>query len=179
MPTRSILLTLSLLAAATAVPAATIYRWVDAQGVVHYSDTPHEGADQVNVAAAQGYEAPPPPAAADTPAAASQPDYSSCAITAPTAEQSLYAVQSVAISVDLQPGLRAGDQVEVSVDGRRLSAAGSRDTSFELSPANRGAHTVTLMVRDASGKTVCTAMPVTFYVRQPSILSPQSRVGRH
>jgi len=32
----------------TAPPAtAEIYRWVDAQGRVHYSDKPHEGADEV------------------------------------------------------------------------------------------------------------------------------------
>jgi hypothetical protein len=28
---------------------ATIYRWVDTDGAVHYSDTPHENADRLNI----------------------------------------------------------------------------------------------------------------------------------
>jgi hypothetical protein len=42
----------------------TTYRWVDAQGVVHYSDTPHPGAQVIQLPSAQTYRAPPPPSAA-------------------------------------------------------------------------------------------------------------------
>ena len=43
MESRSILLVLGLLAA-TAALAQEAYRWVDEDGVVHYSDRPREGA---------------------------------------------------------------------------------------------------------------------------------------
>ena len=29
--------------------AATVYKWVDAQGVTHYSDQPHPQAQEINV----------------------------------------------------------------------------------------------------------------------------------
>jgi len=44
--------------------AATVYKWVDENGVTHYSDQPHPGAQKVTVAAPQTYSAPPPPAVA-------------------------------------------------------------------------------------------------------------------
>ena len=51
METRPILLVLGLL---LAVPAgAEVWRWVDADGVVHFSDTPREGAVQVDVSEAR------------------------------------------------------------------------------------------------------------------------------
>ena len=43
------------------VVAATLYKWVDANGVTHYSDTPVPGAVEVQVQGAQGYKAAPKP----------------------------------------------------------------------------------------------------------------------
>jgi Domain of unknown function (DUF4124) len=36
--------------------ATTLYRWVDAQGVVHYSDTPQPGAQKLQIAPAQTFQ---------------------------------------------------------------------------------------------------------------------------
>jgi hypothetical protein len=45
---KSLLISLTLLLGAAATPAfATVYRWVDAKGFVHYSDRPPEGAAKV------------------------------------------------------------------------------------------------------------------------------------
>ena len=40
-------LTLSLMSGVAM--AATVYKWVDAQGVIHYSDQPHPEAKQIDV----------------------------------------------------------------------------------------------------------------------------------
>ena len=41
--------------AGSATRAATIYKWVDENGVVHYSDQPHQNAQKVDVPAVQTY----------------------------------------------------------------------------------------------------------------------------
>jgi hypothetical protein len=58
-----------LLAGATAV--AETYRWVDADGKVHYSDRPVQGAQEIKVQVSG--DAPEPPASATTPEEATGP----------------------------------------------------------------------------------------------------------
>ena len=43
-------------AARCAAVAATVYKWVDENGVVHYSDQPHPNAQKIHVQAAQTYK---------------------------------------------------------------------------------------------------------------------------
>ncbi len=171
-----------LLAAAGAAFAAKTYRWVDAQGVIHYSDTPQPGAQQVDLPPAQTYKA--PPVAVAAPAAPAAPDadatapYESCAITAPAADAALFAPESVHVAVHTVPGLRPGDVVQVLLDGSPLGAPGVA-LEFDSTQPDRGAHTVTAAVRDSDGRVVCSASPVTFYVQRPSLLSPQSPARGH
>ncbi|MGH8399705.1 MAG: DUF4124 domain-containing protein, partial [Gammaproteobacteria bacterium] len=52
------LIILLLLAMTTFAQADQVYKWVDAQGNVHYSDKPHPGAQKVKIAPPQSYSAP-------------------------------------------------------------------------------------------------------------------------
>jgi len=49
--------------------AATVYKWVDENGIVHYSDQPHPNAQKVGVQPAQTYKAGDVPAAPGGPIA--------------------------------------------------------------------------------------------------------------
>jgi hypothetical protein len=165
----------------------TTYRWTDAQGVVHYSDTPQPGAQAIQLPSAQTYRAPPPPAAAPKAAAANAAaaadeaasPYQSCGISQPAAETSLFAPDTVPVAVQLAPGLRPGDQLAVTVDASPLQPTAPGGLQYQVSGPDRGAHTLTATVRDSDGKTVCRAAPVTFYVQRPSMLSPASPVPKH
>ncbi|HEY6453080.1 MAG TPA: DUF4124 domain-containing protein [Steroidobacteraceae bacterium] len=174
------LLAASLLALGAVAGAATVYRWVDAQGVVHYSDTPHPGAEQVQLSDAQTYHGPPAPPAAETPppAAADTGGYQSCAITQPAPDAALYAPESVNVSVRSDPPLRAGDQFEVEVDGAPLQPVGDGH-SYQISQPERGSHAISAVVRDASGAVVCNAEKITFYVQRPSVNTPTSPQKPH
>ena len=105
------------LAGSAVAQTTTTYRWVDAQGVVHYSDTPQPGAQVIQLPSAQTYRAPPPPAAASKAAAAAAAaaandpasPYQSCGIAEPAAEASFFAPDTVPVAVQLTPGLRPGD----------------------------------------------------------------------
>ncbi len=157
--------------------STTLYRWVDAQGVTHFSDTPQPGAEKMQVAPAQtfsaarvaGSQSPQPPSSGGV--------YQSCDIVTPTAEQSFYAPESVGVFVRLVPALRAGDLLSVSLDGTQLNPTGDDARSFVIPNPDRGAHTARAEIRDAAGNTLCSSMAVTFYVQRPSLLSPQSPTG--
>ena len=51
---RRLPLLLLLVACATA-NSTTVYKWVDANGVTHYSDQPHPGAEKLEITGAQTY----------------------------------------------------------------------------------------------------------------------------
>src|ERR1700686_1303005 len=156
---------LLIVAAVAGAQTTTTYRWVDAQGVVHYSDTPQPGAQVIQVPSAQTYRAPPAPAAQKA-AAMSDPasPYQSCAIAEPAAEASFFAPETIPVTVALTPGLRPGDQLAVTVDGAALDSTGPGAMQYLVPGPDRGAHTVSAIVLDSDGKAVCHAAPVTFYV---------------
>jgi hypothetical protein len=164
--------------------ATTLYRWVDAQGVVHYSDTPHEGAQVIQMQGAQTYHgtsaAPATPAVTAAPQPAKKSEaYDSCAITTPAPDSSLYAPDSVAVSVQVSPGLHDGDQLTVQVDGRQLQSGAEGGQSFVIQQPERGDHSVSAQVRSPEGVMLCNAPPVTFSVTKPSVNSPNNPVKPH
>lgn len=159
--------------------ATTLYRWVDAQGVIHYSDTPQPGAEKVEVSEAQTFPSSPAPGSELAAPAASAAIYRSCEIEQPQSQQSIYAPETVGVAVRLVPELRDGDQLAVSVDGQDLPSVDGSSLVFQIPMPERGAHTVQAVVRDAEGHALCTSTPVTFYVRRPSVLSPQSPTATH
>ena len=106
---RKLLFTLMSLACSVAV-AATVYKWVDENGVVHYSDQPHENAEKVELKAPQTYA---PSKIADTqssraparPASA----YQSCVVSEPANDQVFMNTDTVNAGVTIQPAVRPGD----------------------------------------------------------------------
>jgi len=160
----------------SAVVAATVYKWVDANGVTHYSDQPNPGAEKVKVESAQSYQAnattPSAPRDVVLPSSSSGPAYSSCSISSPSNDQVFTNVTTVSGSLLLQPGLQAGHRVAVSLDGKRVDGISSSSSAFTLSPVYRGSHTLNLIVEDANGGVVCSSPAVTFHVRQPSVQAP-------
>jgi len=167
-------LCLLLLGASAVLRAGDVYMWVDANGERHWADSPHPGAQKVEITPQNGFQAPPP---RTVPASGSErgnaPAYASCAITQPTPDQVYFDVESVTISVQVTPARRPGDVIAASLDGSGIPAASPDASDFTVAPIDRGTHTASAVVRDASGRTVCTAEPVTFHVRQHSIARPR------
>lgn len=159
---------------ATVLSAAEAYTWVDENNERHWSDTPRAGADKVDLTPQNVFSAPLAPAASRVAAApdgtAAPSPYSSCAIVQPTPDQVYFDIEALTISVQLTPNRRPGDTISVTLDGRNVAAAASG--GFTVSPIDRGTHTAAAVVRDASGRTLCTAASVTFHVRQHSVARP-------
>jgi hypothetical protein len=158
----------------TTAPGGRMYRWVDKDNTVHYSDRPQPGATSVPVQAPQTYSAPrvAPAAAGARPASgAARPaaPAPSCAITSPTPEQPFPNAQSVTISYRGPAGGTAELQLSGGVNETRRAPAGQ---SFTIAPVPRGTYTARVSILGESGVAACVTPPVTFYVIQPSLLSP-------
>lgn len=173
---RRIVFTLISLACSVAL-ATTVYKWVDENGVVHYSDQPHPNAQKLQLSGIQTYSSRgasvpvPQSSESDTKAESGRP-YQGCAIAQPLDQQNLENAQSVFIRVATDPVPRPGDHIFITLDGTGLNSGQATGMSFNVTPIERGAHTVQAQVRDGSGQIVCQTPSVTFYVRQPSLFSP-------
>jgi hypothetical protein len=173
---RGMRFTLMLLVSAAAT-AATVYKWVDENGVTHYSDTPHENASTVQVPEAQTYT--PAPVAASTPSIApgqsapnQTPPYSACSLTEPIPDQVYFNTFTVTARLAVTPSQRSGDQVVLTLDGKPLTNLPTSGLSFTISPVDRGSHSLQATIQDGNGQAVCQSSSVTFHVRQPSVQAP-------
>jgi hypothetical protein len=185
---RATVFTLMCIAVCGTANSATVYKWVDADGVTHYSDQPHPGAQKIQLQGAQTYSsAAGRPSAAATAAAgrraatppAAGPAYTACSVIRPTNDEVFVNASSVPAAVHLDPGLRDGDKVSVMLDGAPLPVGTPIETEFMLASVVRGTHALTAKVEDASGAVVCQSASVMFHVRQPSALAPNTPLNRH
>jgi Domain of unknown function (DUF4124) len=164
-----------LLAVSASASSATVYKWVDDNGVVHFSDQPNPKAQKLTIAGAQTYgaqaaavAAPPAAAAAAPPAPAATPV---CVIDTPAAGQAFLDTFSISGHVTLANVGREA-QATLRMDGLDISALLGPNGSFAVSQVERGDHTLTLQVTDAHGAVTCEGTAVTFSIRQRSAVAP-------
>jgi hypothetical protein len=148
------------------------YRWVDEDGVVHYSDRPREGAEAFqlpspNVATLR---VPKPSARSDDEqekADEQDTGYASIEIVSPQAEETLWNIEGILnVSVALKPGLRPGHQLRAYFDGEMRPVSG---TNFQVQEVWRGAHNIQVEVVDATGRVMIRSRPNRFYVQQNTV----------
>ena len=171
MDKRPILLVVGLLAATAA--AAQAYRWVDENGVVHYSDRPQPGAEQIvlpesNTTTVRRF---PQAAAGEDEQEAVEEEqpfrYESIEIASPAPEETLWNIEGVLnVSVALTPALQAGHQVRVYFDGEPRMVTG---TSFQIQEVWRGVHNVQVEVLNAGGELMIRSRTNRFYVQQNTV----------
>ncbi len=170
---RKLALAIALAMGVTLAHSETVYRWVDAQGNVHYSDHPHPGAAKVMLPQTQTY-APPTngqmPIPEPLPAAKPTAGYNRFSLATPANQATLWYVHEVTVSVNLSPQLQSGDTITYHLDGKTIGP--TQETSVTFKGVNRGEHTASATLSAANGATLSTG-PVTFYVRQKSILAPK------
>jgi Domain of unknown function (DUF4124) len=158
-------------ACAAAWAGTTVYTWVDAQGVTHYSDQPHTGATKLKVGDAPTFSAPPAPNVGTQQPAAPGEHKVDCAIDSPTDQQMLMNAWSVSGHVRVPPA-QQGDRVVLMLDGAVLADAADSSGNFNIAQIDRGQHTLAAQVLSASGQVICQAPSITFFVHQPSSQAP-------
>jgi uncharacterized protein DUF4124 len=177
---RTLAFTLMLLGCTLAL-AQAVYKWTDENGVVHYSDQPHANAEKIRVPTAQTYKAQPAAAAATAsgePAAASAQTYRGCAIVQPGAGEQFANIDSLTIVVQTDPPLRPGDRVYVTLDGQGINNGAPTGAQFNLSPVDRGQHSLQAVVRGSDGAVMCQTPGISFTVQQNTTLNPNNPNNR-
>jgi Domain of unknown function (DUF4124) len=173
------LLALAALAVSLAAASQEIYRWVDKDGVVHYSDSPDSpNAKLIDVIEPNAYEAE-DAAQAAAGGASQEPDeepeaspYESLTIVSPTPDQVFFGADAVvSATAELDGTLRPDHSVVFFLNGNRKAADG---LSTEFSGLARGSYFLRASILDQNGNPVVTSQQTAFHVRQPSINSPQS-----
>ncbi len=173
METRAILALLGIFGAAVAT--ADVWRWVDDDGVVHFSDTPVEGAERIDVSESSRTTGarvftPPPRVTADgepAPEAEEEFRYESLTVVSPAAEETLWNIEGLlSVSLAVSPGLQTGHQVRVYFNGQPRMV---NSTSFTLDEVWRGVHNIQAEVLDETGKLMIRSQPNRFYVQQTTI----------
>ncbi len=166
-----ILLLLALIWVPVTGGAGEIYRWVDEDGNVHYSDQQRDGAEKVETRPMETFEAAP----VTQPASRQEAEtfsYDSVRITRPEQDQIIWRAEGdVSVSVNVSPQLRPGHRIIILLDGEAV-AEGSGANLGEL---DRGTYEVRANVMEGSDE-VAASSPVTFHIRQPSRMIPRDPI---
>ena len=168
------------LLAAVASQAAVVYKWTDADGVVHFSDQPVPGAEKIITAgknSLNGYSAPPAnptTGGQQARAAATQTRTAAVTIISPQPEQSFFNDEPINVALS-QPALTADQSVTWHLNGRELADQSPTATQFTLPNPGRGTFAIAATITNQMTGEVQSTPSVTFYVREPSLLSPQHR----
>ena len=172
------LLPLTLWLLSSVAMADTVYKWVDANGVTHYSDQPNPGAKAIEVPPTNVVSTEPvaPPDGSKSANASSGPSYQ-CALSRPENDEVFLNTSTIAAQLRVNPELVSGGQVVIAIDGRRVPNLSTTGMDFAIPNIERGTHTVAAVIYDPSGKEqLCATAAVTFHVRQPSVQAPVKAV---
>jgi hypothetical protein len=154
---------------------SAVYKQVDEQGNVIYSDKPGEKGKKIEPPASTTYTPPPTTRPASTPSALEQSiesaAYSNIAISEPANDVSIRDnAGNVSVKVIVTPALKlnAGHKIALYLDGKL--AAKLKNNSYTFENLDRGAHTLKAAVISSTGKILKESGEVTFYLHRFSVL---------
>jgi hypothetical protein len=178
------ILVLWILSATPLLAAEADYRVVHPDGTVEFTDQPAKGAEEIRIAEVPTYPSQLPrspqvfsPSISQNnrPSSTQQQsgDYQAFVISSPQEKETVwFDEQGMTVSLLLVPGLAKGDEVVIRLDGK-VVASGS-GTSFTIKEVYRGTHTLSAAITDEQGIVIREAKPITFFMRQHSVLHPSS-----
>ncbi|MCB1747782.1 MAG: DUF4124 domain-containing protein [Gammaproteobacteria bacterium] len=165
-------------AALPALAGPEVYRWIDGDGNVVFSDTPVEGAEKIEIQEPTVVPSRPVPRPVErlSPPAPTA-TYEALSIVSPADQATIRNQREVAVSVAVQPGLdvEAGHRVQFYFDGNPYGAP-ARLPQTTISELERGQHSVGAAIIDGNGKELIRAEPVVIFVHLPSKLHPAPKV---
>lgn len=169
------------------VAASDVYRHVDKDGVVHYTDQPpSKNAKPLELPPVQviGPLVAPEPktrsksSRAGSVSASVSQDFSLRIVT-PTPDQTFRGDdRRLQVGVSLSEALPEGHGLFYLLDGSPQNRAPSRDLNFTLTGVERGEHLVSVVVVNARGSEIARAGPVIVHMKPPTVSLTQGRPNR-
>jgi hypothetical protein len=164
------------------VDAAVVYKWTDADGVVHFSDQSAPGAERILTSSGSSRSGT-APSAANTIAASAKPKppaaaltFSEFSIASPGHEETITGNQPVNVHLAMEPELRPAQALTWTLNGSAL-ANQANATQFTLEDLPRGTYTLIATVEDQPSGETKSSEPVTFYVVRTSLFSPKHKTA--
>lgn len=157
---------------------AQVYKTINPDGSVTYTDQALDDAQAINVAPVQQYSSPVNKTKQTTSIKEEEaPDngaptlYTDFSIISPKHDTAIRAnTGAVTVTLSITPALNVsqGDKVSLSLNGQPVGAP-SAQISFPLNNLNRGSHTLSASLQNATGETIKTTAPVTFHILKTHI----------
>lgn len=166
--------------------AGGIYKWVDAQGNVHYSDEPgQKSAKKVEQLPGLSTYAPEPikieqQTPAKTRVIKTTPEevaerYRSMSIVKPEEGETVWSNPGIVeVFIELAPPLGEKDHIRVLLDGKLLPGK-YRKTVLRLENIDRGEHQLSVAVHDSKGNRLIGSAPHTLYLHKASVINKVPR----
>lgn len=157
---------------------AELYKGVDAEGNVTFSDKETPNSEKIPMPSPNIIKRP-KLAPAKKVTEDKTGSYSTFKIKRPKANATLRVDGgNVTVALSLTPDLntKAGHKISILVDGKVVTK-GSTTLTATLLNINRGKHTVSAMIKDKSNKTVISSNRVTFHMKRQSELHPTAGSG--
>jgi len=161
------------------VTQAQVYRSVDKNGNVIYSDQQTKGSVKVEVKEIETVKSldtsnlPPPMQSKQQ---TDESYYTNLEITSPRDDESIRENSgNLTVTTSIAPQLQAAHQLVLYMDGKDLVT--SRDSSFQLQNIDRGTHQLRVVIVDIDGREQISSKPVTFHLLRFSVITvptPQS-----
>lgn len=154
---------------------AEVYRQVDANGNVTYTDEPGDNAERVDVKPVTTITMPKPQTVReqleeDDDRIGDQEAYKSVSFASPGDEEAFHSGSgNVEFRVTSDPALRQGHQFEITLDGQPVGQ--TRSGSVTVNNVFRGTHNAGVNVINQEGKRIYTGDKITFTVHRPSVLN--------
>ncbi|QGU33290.1 DUF4124 domain-containing protein [Thermochromatium tepidum] len=145
--------------------SAAVYRWLDTEGKVYYSDRRVSNADRLNVESGSVTEAKPAQLGPSSPDEPYLGPYTALEILAP-GEQTTLSESGIPLSLRLDPALIEGHRLLLLVDDQALPVEATQ-TQFRLTGLGAGTHRLQLQIRGADDRSVAQSAPTTFRVSEP------------
>jgi len=160
--------------------AAGVYKWVDADGNIHYSDQPLSAdAKEMQLPELSTYSAPAttvaPKAGAVSGSTAPAPATRQFQVMQPGPQETIRSNDgTMMVQYRLVPGLKSGQYVQIELDGA-LQPEQHQTQAIGLTGIERGEHRLALVLFDAEGRSIARTTEVVFFLHQASLLAPQRR----
>ncbi len=151
--------------------SAEVYRSLDEDGNVVFTDKPSPDAEKIRVDKVQTIS---PPAVEDfvytPPAKSADSVYTKLEVVNPENDQVITGgAGNFTVNILIEPALKTelGDRLVLTMDGKKQAESSS--TSFPFTNVDRGTHTAKVDVVDGDGKSLKSSAPVSFTIFRPSV----------
>lgn len=167
------------------IATAQVYKVVDENGNVTYTDQqPKDGSEPIKLAPISVIETPDYKQTAKKSTKKTDKKemsvrelrrrYADFAIVSPRQEESIwYSEAALSVAWNTSKSLQRGMQVSILVDGKQHSKTTRR--RVELPKLDRGEHKIEAQLTDKNNRTIATAEPVIFFIKRPNVFSNPSR----